>query len=65
MKRRNLLRRLRGHPYAHGCELLREGGNHSWWHNADQKLRSAEPRQSEINQILARKLCRDIGIPSP
>ncbi len=28
MKRRDLLR----HLSLHGCELLREGANHSWWH---------------------------------
>jgi mRNA interferase HicA len=29
MKRRELLR----HFNSHGCGLLREGGNHSWWLN--------------------------------
>ena len=49
MKRRQLLRHLRGH----GCELLREGGNHSWWHNPAQNRRSAIPRHTEISNILA------------
>jgi len=29
MKRRKLLQHLQ----QHGCALLREGGNHSWWLN--------------------------------
>jgi mRNA interferase HicA len=59
MKRGDLLRHLR----AHGCELLREGGNHSWWHNPSQNRRSAVPRHNEINDYLARKICKDLGIP--
>ena len=42
---------------------LREGGNHSWWHNPAQNRRSAVPRHTEINDHLARKICKDLGIP--
>lgn len=59
MKRGDLLRHLR----EHGCALLREGGNHSWWHNPSQNRRSAVPRHNEINDYLARKICKDLGIP--
>jgi len=59
MKRGDLLRHLR----EHGCALLREGGNHSWWHNPAQNRRSAVPRHNEINDYLARKICKDLGIP--
>ncbi|MGH8620543.1 MAG: type II toxin-antitoxin system HicA family toxin [Burkholderiales bacterium] len=59
MKRGDLLRHLR----EHGCGLLREGGNHSWWHNPAQNRRSAVPRHNEINDYLARKICKDLGIP--
>jgi mRNA interferase HicA len=39
MKRRDLIR----HFESHGCELLREGGRHSWWHNPSFKeLRKLE-----------------------
>lgn len=58
MKREELLRHLR----SHGCELLREGGRHSWWHNSSLNTRSAVPRHTEINDNLARKICRDLGI---
>jgi len=59
MKRGDLLRHLR----EHGCALLREGGNHSWWHNPAQNRRSAVPRHNEINDYLGRKICKDLGIP--
>ncbi|MCC6610044.1 MAG: type II toxin-antitoxin system HicA family toxin [Burkholderiales bacterium] len=61
MKRRDLLR----HLSKHGCALLREGGRHSWWQNAQLGTRSAVPRHSEVNNNLARKICRDLGIPEP
>ncbi|MBI5612336.1 MAG: type II toxin-antitoxin system HicA family toxin [Gammaproteobacteria bacterium] len=59
MKRNELLRHLRDH----GCELLREGGRHSWWHNPMQNRRSAVPRHSEVKDILALKICKDLGVP--
>jgi mRNA interferase HicA len=59
MKRGDLLRHLR----EHGCALVREGGNHSWWHNPAQNRRSAVPRHNEINDYLARKICKDLWIP--
>ncbi|RJP23382.1 MAG: type II toxin-antitoxin system HicA family toxin [Candidatus Abyssobacteria bacterium SURF_5] len=58
MKRSKLLRHLR----AQGCELLREGGRHSWWHNPALNKRSAIPRHSEIADILAKKICKDLGV---
>jgi mRNA interferase HicA len=61
MKRNQLLRHLR----RHGCELLREGGKHSWWHNPQQNRRSSVPRHTEIKDILAKKICRDLGVPPP
>jgi mRNA interferase HicA len=61
MKRRALI----GHLIAHGCELVREGGNHSWWGNPANKRRSSVPRHAEINELLVRKICKDLGIPAP
>jgi mRNA interferase HicA len=61
MKRRDLLK----HPLAHGCEELREGGRHSWWHHVESNRRSAIPRHREINDHLARKICKDLGVPVP
>ena len=59
MKRRELVRHMTGH----GCVLLREGGRHSWWQNPEQNRRSAVPRHNEIPDELARKICKDLGIP--
>ena len=61
MKRRELIR----HLTAHGCGLVREGSDHSWWGNLANSRRSAVPRHNEINRFLARKICRDLGIPEP
>lgn len=59
MKRRALLKYLE----KHGCQFLREGGKHSWWHNPTLNRRSAVPRHTEIVDNLAKKICRDLGIP--
>ncbi|MEQ8954172.1 MAG: type II toxin-antitoxin system HicA family toxin [Gammaproteobacteria bacterium] len=59
MKRRDLIRWIE----SHGCELLREGGRHSWYHNPLQNRRSAIPRHREINDYLAKKICSDLGVP--
>mgnify|MGYP001615626266 CR=1 FL=1 len=59
MKRTELLRYLR----ERGCEQLREGARHSWWHNPTLSKRSAIPRHAEIKDILAIKICKDLGVP--
>jgi mRNA interferase HicA len=61
MKRRDFLR----HLTSHGCEILREGAKHSWWHNPSLGKRSAVPRHTELNNHLARKICHDPGVPTP
>lgn len=61
MKRRDLL----AHLHAYGCRLLREGSRHSvYWNPRDGKV-STVPRHREVDDFLARKICRDLGIPSP
>jgi len=60
MKRTEFIRWLR----SQNCDLLREGSRHSWWYNMESGRRSAVPRHNEINEILARKICKDLGIPS-
>ena len=61
MKLKDLVRHLKDH----NCELLREGGNHSIYVNPINNQVSAIPRHREINNFLVRKICRDLGIPSP
>ncbi len=61
MKRRALIQ----HLTQNGCNLIREGGNHSWWGNPAKNRRSAIPRHSEVNDLLVRKICKDLDIPKP
>ena len=59
MKRRDLLRHLE----RHGCALLREGGNHTVYVNHAKGKSSTIPRHRDINDFLARKICRDLEVP--
>jgi mRNA interferase HicA len=61
VKRRDLV----AHLERHGCELLREGGRHSVYVNRRAGKVSTVPRHREINDVLARKICRDLGVPMP
>jgi predicted RNA binding protein YcfA (HicA-like mRNA interferase family) len=61
VKRRALVRHLR----KRGCELVREGANHSLFVNPVGGALSTVPRHSDINDILARKICSDLEIPLP
>ena len=59
MKRNDLLRHLQDH----GCVLLCEGGKHSVFVNRVTRKVTTVPRHREINDFLARKICRDLEIP--
>ena len=61
MKRADLVRHLE----AHSCVLLREGGKHSVYVNRAARKATTVPRHREINEFLARKICRDLQIPPP
>lgn len=61
MKRRDLL----AHLAERGCELLREGGRHSVFWNPKNGATSTVPRHREIEEFLARRICRDLRIPAP
>jgi len=50
VKRVDLVR----HVEAHGCALLREGGNHSVFVNRAARRTSVIPRHREVNDYLAR-----------
>ncbi|OGZ00961.1 MAG: addiction module toxin, HicA family [Candidatus Liptonbacteria bacterium RIFCSPLOWO2_01_FULL_45_15] len=45
-----------------GCVFLREGAKHSVYFNPATKMISTVPRHNEINNFLAKKICRDLGI---
>jgi mRNA interferase HicA len=45
--------------------LLREGGSHSVFVNADATKLSTVPRHREIKEFLARKICKDLDVRWP
>jgi mRNA interferase HicA len=53
------------HLRANGCELLREGANHSIYINKLNNKISTVPRHKEIKNNLCRKICKDLEISSP
>ena len=59
MKREALLRHLR----KHGCQLKREGSAHSLWTNPNTGQVETVPRHAEVADVLARKICRGLGVP--
>lgn len=62
MKRKDLIRHLE----RYGCVLLREGAKHSRYINLAESSRiTTMPRHNEIADLLAIKICRQLGIPDP
>lgn len=61
MKRRPLVK----HLVKEGCTLIREGSRHSVFFNAVTRRTSTVPRHTEVNDFLARKICRDLGVNEP
>ena len=61
MKRIDLIRHLE----RYGVQLLREGGSHSVYVNRSADKTSTVPRHREINDFLARKVCKDLEVPKP
>jgi mRNA interferase HicA len=59
MKRLDLIRHLE----RHGCVLLREGARHSVYVRRGARKASTIPRHREINDYLARKICKDLEVP--
>ncbi len=59
MKRVDLLR----HIARHKCVLVREGSRHSIFINAVTGKTSSIPRHAEIDNFLAKKICKDLGVP--
>jgi predicted RNA binding protein YcfA (HicA-like mRNA interferase family) len=61
MKRRDLI----SHLIKEGCILHREGARHSVFLNPENGHFTTVPRHREIENLLARKICRQLDIPSP
>jgi mRNA interferase HicA len=53
------------HLEAHGCPLFRNRDKHSVYVNPANHRTPAVARHREINDHLARKICRDLGVPEP
>jgi hypothetical protein len=53
------------HLHANGCAILREGRKHTIVINIAIKKASSVPRHKEIDDFLAKKICRDLGIAKP
>jgi mRNA interferase HicA len=61
MKRGDLLRHLK----AQGCELEREGANHTIYRNPATGTSSPVPRHEELGPGLVWKICRELEIERP
>jgi len=51
------------HLDRHGCEFLREEGNHTIYVNRAAKKVCAVPRHRKIIEFTARKICKDLNVP--
>jgi Predicted periplasmic or secreted lipoprotein len=61
MKRRDLLRYLS----QHGCQFVREGGEHSIWENPATNRCASIPRHREVPDFTVARICKQLGIPLP
>lgn len=59
MKRVDFIRYIQ----QHHCQLIREGARHSILKNKINGRTSSVPRHTEVDDFLAKKICRDLGIP--
>ncbi|MBC8128219.1 MAG: type II toxin-antitoxin system HicA family toxin [Gloeobacteraceae cyanobacterium ES-bin-144] len=46
-----------------GCELLRHGAKHDIYHNPRTGKSQPVPRHKEINELLAKKILKDLSSP--
>lgn len=58
MKRRDLFAELE----QAGCVLLRHGARHDIYHNPKSGRSQPVPRHREINELLARKILKDLTV---
>lgn len=61
MKRVDLIR----HIEANGCVFLREAGSHTVYFHPNSRKVATIPRHREINDFLAKKICREFEIAQP
>ena len=58
MKRHELINHLKNQ----GCRLEREGARHTIYCNPANDAKAPVPRHAEIDNRLARKICKELGI---
>jgi predicted RNA binding protein YcfA (HicA-like mRNA interferase family) len=61
MKRVDLIR----HIEVNGGAFLREGGRHTVYFNPTSRKVATIPRHREINDFMAKKICRELEITEP
>ena len=61
MKLKDLIR----HIEEHNCIFVRQGGNHTIYKNLESGKMTAIPRHREIKEVLAKKICDDLGVERP
>jgi mRNA interferase HicA len=61
MKRKILIQHLE----KEGCVLLREGKKHTVYYHPEKEKFSTIPRHTEVVDVLARKICKDLGVLPP
>lgn len=61
MKRHELIRHLK----ECGCQFFKEGSSHTVYFNPRNRKTSTVPRHTEILNLLAKKICKDLEIPKP
>ncbi|MDH4200851.1 MAG: type II toxin-antitoxin system HicA family toxin [Spirochaetia bacterium] len=60
MKRKDLIHKLENA----GCILIRHGAKHDIYHNPETGATQPVPRHKEINEVLAKKIIRDLSCNS-
>jgi len=61
MKRGEFLKHMR----RYGCVPVREGASHTLYQNLANGQVEAVPRHTELRNLLLKRICRRLGIPSP
>ena len=58
MKRVDLIRTIEGF----GCEFVRHGGKHDWYHNPKTGVAQPVPRHRQIKEFLAKHILKKLAI---
>ncbi|RDV13036.1 type II toxin-antitoxin system HicA family toxin [Pontibacter diazotrophicus] len=53
------------HLKAHGCELHRNGSKHDIFRNIATGKKTTIPRHPDIDELLCKEICKQLGIPKP